>query len=265
MESKGIVILAGGPLYFLNAYINCVMLRRLGCKLPIEWFYLGEEMTSQQLAAIQEIDGVKLVDLGGDKRDNSKDAGGWQNKINAILASTFDEILWLDADCFPIRDPEYMLHHPFFQETGCVLFPDPNSWNECQLDLLNKRFNVTLPALQVESGQMMFRKSACMDGLLCVKKLNDNHQEVYQHIYGDKDTFLIGMLQAGSPFRVSPHRHRSMTMGMMHKDFEGQELFCHLAGGKFRLHGRPFISTNDYVHLDQAREIHRGLKERNLI
>ncbi len=78
---RGIVTTAGGPLYFLNAYLNFRLLREKGCILPFEWFYLGAEMTSPQIREAKKIPNLRLVNLGGKSTNNAKDKGGWQSKI----------------------------------------------------------------------------------------------------------------------------------------------------------------------------------------
>ena len=120
---------AGGPLYFLNAYLNFRLLREKGCVLPFEWFYLGAEMTRPQLREAGKIPNLRLVNLGGKNKDNTKDKGGWQSKIEAIVQSRFDEILFLDADSFPRRDPEYLFHEPLYVKHGAVFWPDIWKWS----------------------------------------------------------------------------------------------------------------------------------------
>jgi alpha 1,2-mannosyltransferase len=261
--NRGIIILAGGMTYFLNAYANCVMLRELGCTLPIEWFYLGKEMKPEWLEKVQKIDNVKLIDLGGEIRDNSKGNGGWQNKVVSILSSSFDEALYLDADCFPIKDPSYLFDHTFFQESDCVLYPDPFHWVKWKKDYLDKTYNIEMPLRQVESGQMMFHlnKAKCREGLEYCRKLNENHEEVYKVCYGDKDTFLIGMLQAKANVKiVSKVPGLAPPVGMLHYDFDGKPLFVHLAGGKWRKHGRPFVTQRAYPHVNRVSSIIRELQ-----
>lgn len=65
----------------------------------------------------------KLLDLHRDKQ-------AWKNfhlKAAAMIASSFSEVLYLDSDNFPLRDPEYLFDAPPYREGGSVLFwPDYN-------------------------------------------------------------------------------------------------------------------------------------------
>lgn len=236
---RGIVFTAGHSGYFLNAYLNCRLLRDMGCKLPIAWFYMGDEMKPEWCEQVKKIDNVTLHDLGGNGV-KIREKGGWQSKIEAIIQAPFDEVLFLDADNFPLRDPEYLFDHLKYKETGVVLWQDIWHWQPDRIKFLNEKYGIELTGTrQVEGGQMMFDKTRCMTGLLEVQKLNRNSEETYKIVYGDKDTFLIGMLIAKQPFYINEHPAGVLVDGLMQKDLDGNNLFQHLTGGKWQWHGRP--------------------------
>jgi FkbM family methyltransferase len=263
---RGIVTLAGGPVYFTNAYINCRMLRHLGCQLPIEWCYLGAEMSPTWLELIQRtIPNVRLVDLGGKRKDNSKGKGGWQAKVDAVLQSEFDELLFLDADSFPLRDPSDLFAHRLFQKHDCILWPDIHVYDENFQALIKEKYGVTVKGRQIESGQMLFRKSACMPGLLKTREINRNSRESYKHLFGDKDTFLIGARQGGVNCIVNPHVVRRCSQrNLVQHDLDGRRLFIHLTAGKWRPNQRAAIDVVDYPHLATAGKIFLELQNSNV-
>ena len=122
--SRGIVTLAGGPTYTLNAYILCRLLRHYGCELPIEWFYLGEELRPEWAKFLQaHVPGLTLRDLGG-TGNQAKAAGGWQGKSRAVLHARFDELLFLDADSHPLRDPTYLFAADLYKQHGAIFWRD---------------------------------------------------------------------------------------------------------------------------------------------
>ncbi len=271
---RGIVTTAGGPLYFLNAYLNFRLLREKGCTLPFEWFYLGAEMTPAWIREAEQIPDLRLVDLGGNCPDRAKGNGGWQSKIEAIVESRFDEVLFLDADCFPVRDPAYLFDGAIFQEHGAVLWPDVWSWSdEANLHVgeargrafLNAKYGIHLPARQVESGQMLFAKRKCGKALEAVRALNRNSAETYQVVFGDKDTFLIGFLQAQVDFVVNPHSCQRFRGGLFQKDFRGEVLFAHLTDDKFQWHGRPSIADGDLPGASRGAAITKELFDRGVL
>ena len=223
---RGIVFTAGGPVYFLNAYLNCALLRDMGCDLSIEWFFCGDELRPYWIRAIETLPDVKLVDLGG-TGVKTRELGGWQSKIKAIIQSSFDEIMFIDADSFPCRDPQYLFDH---LQTA-VFWPDAILWKPEQKLTVESYYNIKIThEYQIESGQMMFRKSECMDGLERVQELNEKSDITYKHVYGDKDTFYIGFKQANVPFQIVPFPSYVLDLMILQRDFFGRPLFFHTAG-----------------------------------
>jgi len=260
MNTKGITISAGGSTYFLNAYVNIRLLRNKGCNLPVSWFYLGDEMKPEWIQLAEEIPNVKTYDLGG-TGDHKKDKGGWQSKIEAVIQSPFDEVLLLDADSFPIRNPEYLFEHPYYKETNAVLWPDVWEWQPERLKFLNDKYNINLNGTrQIESGQAMFNKPNCMDALIAVRKLNQESAETYKIVYGDKDTFLIGFLQVNCSFKIVTTLPSCFQNGLFQYDFNGNKLFSHLTGGKFQWHGRSFVSEENLPGALLASKIIKAIK-----
>ena len=54
-----------------------------------------------------------------------------------------------------------------------------------------------------ETGQMVFDKSKCWPALSLVTWLNQHSDLLYEHIYGDKDTFLLGWLLSSISSKLS--------------------------------------------------------------
>ena len=51
---------------------------------------------------------------------------GWEAKAYAILHCPFEEVLLLDADIVPVRDPSFLFDSDEYQRSGSVLWPDLN-------------------------------------------------------------------------------------------------------------------------------------------
>ncbi len=52
-SGRGVVICAGGPMLFTNAYVLAHVLRNaLGCRLPIEVWHFGDAETSPRMATL---------------------------------------------------------------------------------------------------------------------------------------------------------------------------------------------------------------------
>jgi len=132
-EGRGIVICAGGVKYLTCAWVLIKMLRHLGCTLPIEVWYLGEDEGDPEWIKLVEPLGVTCIDAreggtgsasGTHPRRCSASAthplGGWQSKPFAILHSRFQEVLFLDADNVPVVDPTFLFETDEYRRTGAI-------------------------------------------------------------------------------------------------------------------------------------------------
>src|SRR5579872_3108126 len=98
---QGIVISAGGMRYLTCAWVGIRMLRKAGCKLPIELWHQRGEITDEVRSALEPL-GVECRDvssIGGTGIDS------YQIKAFSILHSSFKEVLYLDSDNVCTRDP----------------------------------------------------------------------------------------------------------------------------------------------------------------
>jgi Mannosyltransferase putative len=109
-EGRGIVICAGGARLFTCAWVAIGLLRRqLACTLPIEVWYLGPEEMGPPMRGLLEQLGAQPIDaLEVAKRHQVERLGGWELKPYAVMHSRFREVLLLDADNVPVRDPSFL-------------------------------------------------------------------------------------------------------------------------------------------------------------
>ena len=260
---KGIITLAGGKKYFINAYTSVRMIRKLGCNLPIEWFYLGDEMKPEWIKIVEEIPSVKCIDLGNLNKNNAKANGGWQNKINSVLESSFDEVLFLDADCFVHRNPEYLFETKEYLETGALLWKDISDWRQEQFRVLKNYFGAEPKHRECcESGQLLFNKKKCLKALLNTKKYNEDSENSYKIVYGDKDTFYFGFLTTNTPFHFIEKRPLCGLGCLLQHDTNGKIIFSHFTGGKWSINGRPFTNKESYPYIVDCSGILKELKTR---
>ncbi len=142
-RGRGIVICCGGARYFANAWVCLNALRRLGCRLPVQLWHLGRhefDLDMERLVAPMQ---VECVDASRVRRDHPvRRLGAWELKPYAILFSPFREVLLLDADNMPVRDPTFLFDIRPFRESGALFWPDFGRsrqadpiWRSCGLDV----------------------------------------------------------------------------------------------------------------------------------
>ncbi|WP_168201741.1 alpha-mannosyltransferase [Phreatobacter aquaticus] len=245
---QGILVCAGGARMFTNAYVLIRVLRdTLGCSLPIEVWHMGAAEMSPAMAALLAAHGVTVIDAsamiateGGLIRD------GWQLKAFALARTGLAEVLMLDADQVPVRDPAPLFDWPAYRETGAVFWPD----------IVDLRADnpvwalVGLPPRQMpslESGQLLVDRRRHAGTLERVLRLNEQADQFYGIIYGDKDTFLIGWLLEEAPFARVPHAPFVDPRVLFQCDLEGRPLFQHRTSAKWSL-GDAQVAVANFQH-----------------
>ena len=122
---RGIVIVAGGELYGTLANTLIDTLRCSGCELPIEVFYLGRTEECDSLTTMAAREGVVVRDLLSGQPTLLETAGfGYAAKPLALVASSFAEVLLLDADNAVLSDPTRLFEASAYLSAGALFWSD---------------------------------------------------------------------------------------------------------------------------------------------
>lgn len=235
---RGIVIPAGGDLYNRLAWHLIHALRRLGCKLPIQVWHLPAEadLTWSQLYAGE---GVEVVDAGvvAERIGVPVPAGGWQLKPFAVRHCDMAEVMLLDADNVPVRDPSYLFADPGYERRGAMFWPDlapPRSRGQWVpvAAWRNVGLEQDKAARPFESGQLLVNRKRSLAALDITCFLNEWSDYVYQFVYGDKDTFLLGWHLAGQRYHMPPRNPVFRPPAICQHDSKGELVFQHATSGK---------------------------------
>jgi hypothetical protein len=245
---RGIVIVGGGK-YAASAYVTVRVLRHVGCRLPIQLWHLAGEMDAgmRRLLACFDVSCVDADEEAWRRPYRFLDGHwwkGWQLKPYAILRCPFREVLLLDADCYPTRDPEYLFSWPGYRTCGAVFWADSEVGRSLFTPQLIQTFGVepdgTLP---IESGQILIDKERCWRELNLALHYNAQADYTYRLLHGDKDTFPLAWKRLGRGF-ASPWPICDWdTHTILQYDGEGRVLFQHRAQDKFTLAPTDFPST----------------------
>jgi alpha 1,2-mannosyltransferase len=240
-EGQGVVIVGGGP-YEFSALVVVTMLRRLGTRLPVEVWHLPWE-TPQYKPFFDELEASLLtIENGGWVGFAGSTLGGWEFKPRALLESRFEDILFLDADCYPVVSAEEILSDPEYSRTGAIFFPDPQGANlsKEQFELFGLPYVPNTPMW--ESGQFLVSKRKHLEYLLTVDYVNRFSRIVYKHVYGDKETFNLVSKLLRTPITLSRFPARIFP-GLLHYSPSGKPWFVHRTLDKPRLRNEAFRAT----------------------
>ena len=235
LKGRGIVICAGGIRFLTCAWVCINMLRRVGCRLPIQlWHRNASEMDASMRKLLAPL-GVECVDAEQvQRRHPVRKLGGWGLKPYAILHAPFQEVLLLDADNVPVRNPEVLFGTPQFLETGAVFWPDrecwePNApvWEITGVPFRNERC--------FESGQVLVDKQKCWQALKLAMWYNEQFDFFYQLVYGDKDTFRLAFRKVGARWAIPSRGPTISKETFFQYDFQGRRMFQHRCGNKWNL------------------------------
>ena len=199
--SRGLVSTAGGK-YLPVFVISLRMLRRTGTTLPVEVF-LGdheeyEENICKEVLPSLNATCVILSDIL-ESAPHEVEIAHYQFKIFAMMFSSFEEILFLDADAFPIHNPEQLFTSEVFQKHGFITWPD--FWASSISTLYYSITTQSVPAMteraSSETGELLISKKTHQRSLLLAAYYNYYGPNYYYPLLsqgapgeGDKETFL---------------------------------------------------------------------------
>ncbi|KAF0698616.1 Aste57867_10773 [Aphanomyces stellatus] len=183
--------------------------RRHGCTLPIELFYMAEDTTlsSPILAALQTKFGVEL-------REITSPQGRFETKPYAVFHSRFDQVLFLDCDNLPTRDPSYLFDSPAYLESGAVFWPDfwtpaTSIFDLHAQSLVWQLLDMAPPrgGFEQESGQLVIdrrRATRALPRLLFYNRHlgSASIMGTLRFLHGDKDMWRLAWRNTSTPFTM---------------------------------------------------------------
>ncbi|KAJ5098009.1 alpha-1-3-mannosyltransferase [Penicillium argentinense] len=154
---RGLVFTAGnGQVRYLLTSIPSI--RRLGCTLPIEVMYLGDEdLSPTSRAALEALPGVVTRDLHKMINDSGWKLRGWAGKPFAVLFSSFREVIFIDADSLFLQNPAILFDDFAYRDTGALFFKDrlimPESKREWMQKVLPEPISSKAQEVRLWDGQ----------------------------------------------------------------------------------------------------------------
>jgi len=250
---RGIVIGAGGAKYFGCGFACFYILRKLGCQLPVEFWYLDDYEMDNHMKQMCDIFGITHVNAYQYCRDhniNPRILNGWELKPFSTLHSSFKEVLYLDADNIPVNDPTYLFDNPEYRDLGAIFWPDlppnrrdewlpPICWNNVGLEHRSEP--------DFETGQYLINKEKCFKPLNLTMWMNEHSDWFYKFVYGDKSTFHLAWRKSNVDYCIPSRPCGWKRPCILQYDLKGDLIFQHACQGKEPMFGGSG-PVNQYNH-----------------
>ncbi|KAJ5638292.1 hypothetical protein N7490_008171 [Penicillium lividum] len=210
-QTRGLVTTAGGS-YLPVLVISLRMLRRTGSTLPMEVFLATpdeyEEFICDEVLPSLNAQCIVLSDILNAVPIVSK-IEKYQLKPFAMIFSSFEEILFLDADAFPIAKPETLFEQEPFRSTKLITWPDfwASSASPFYYQIASQRVPPMESRQSTESGEVLISKRTHSQTLLLCTYYNFWGPTHYYRLLsqgaageGDKETFINAAMAVNEPF-----------------------------------------------------------------
>lgn len=209
--TRGLVSTAGGS-YLPVLVISLRMLRKTGSSLPMEVFLADmserEEYVCDVVLPSLNAKCIVLSEILGASPEEL-DIEKYQFKPFAMLFSSFEEILFLDADAFPLGKPEVLFDNEPFRSKNMITWPD--FWGSSASPLYYAIASQDIAPMDVrqstESGEVLLSKRTHANTLLLCTYYNYWGPSHFYSLLsqgapgeGDKETFLAAAIAMDEPF-----------------------------------------------------------------
>lgn len=182
----GYVICAGGR-YARYGYATCRWIREV----------LKDDAAIEVWAGSNEPLGVECCE-GHITHRQADTPGGWPLKARAVLKSSFEKVILLDADCIPLVKAEYLWANPCLA-SGALFFPDIG--NHRKSDWAYQALKLRPGDMpEMEAGQLAIDRCRHSKAVLLTDYFNRRPEFFYHHNHGDKDLWALAFARLKIPF-----------------------------------------------------------------
>ncbi|TMW56077.1 hypothetical protein Poli38472_008725 [Pythium oligandrum] len=233
-----------------SAFATIRMLRLHGCELPVELWYRPDEMSIDNpiIHRLLSDFNVRIRPIFDNR------AKGFHVKPYAVYYSNFDNILLLDADNIPTKDPTYLFEEPEFLKTGAIFWPDYWQPSNSLFQLTNTSLLWELTGVdyvdqfEQESGQVLINRlksKKALDKLMFYSTHQPRLLEELHLIWGDKDLFRLAWLNTTQPFH-----YIQFPPAVGGLELQDKGIFCGLAMVQHDVQGNLIFFHRNSIKLD---------------
>lgn len=193
---RGIIYVGGGK-YWPGIVVGVRMLRELGCTIPVQVWYRGDHEPINP-ADVEGL-GVWLRDadrMARERKDNrvlspNEFAGGWETKLYALTHTCFDQVLFLDADAYCVRDPSPLFDYLSPAEPFAFWSDLPRMESSVAWDRVYPHGPGGVPTVQ--GGQLLIDRRHGAKLVNAAHWMCQHSDYYFAHLYGDQDTWRVGL------------------------------------------------------------------------
>ncbi|KAJ1560175.1 hypothetical protein HK096_009723 [Nowakowskiella sp. JEL0078] len=213
MQGRGIVSYVNSQTSIDFLTVTIRVLRKSGSKLPIEVYAFANEISLYQQDRIFKLSTpeatVKFFEV--DDRRNylpmSRDLtkkNNWHIKIAAIINCGFEEVLALDSDSVPMKNPGFLFDIPEYVRDGTIFWPD--YWKTHSLNPIWRWLDMQcIDEFEQESCAMVINKSRSWRALMLMWFWNRNSESrtfITTYLHGDKDQFRFSWRATNTSYHM---------------------------------------------------------------
>lgn len=209
-SGRGLVLLGGNRDTLDRILVTLRFMKLYESRLPVEIHYIKSEIDQDKIdmltndykvttRPLDDSGNIEKVHLVSDSDKN------FHLKAAAIVNSAFEELLYLDSDNIPVRDPAFLFDTPNYRRTGAVFWSD--TW-KTHLD--NPIWGIIEKPCQdeweQESGQILINKShpGVWRALMLTTYMQKKWATYFELLNGDKDTFRFAWKALDQEYWMTP-------------------------------------------------------------
>lgn len=220
--------------------VSVRMLRQSGSVLPVELFLWSPTTYTNNMCGnllpTLNVTCIFLADLFHEA-STGVDIDHYQYKIFTLLFSSFDELLFLDADAWPAANPDHIFDSQPFTDTGLVLWPD--FWYCSESPYFFQIAKIDNPPelserAATEAGAIMYAKNKHEASIMLATYYNYYGPDYYYPLQsqggsgqGDKETFGLAALALNEPFYPVKARVTALGRGDSSGKWYGSAMVQH--------------------------------------
>ena len=158
-------------------------------------------------------------------------------KVQAMVCSRFQRVLFIDEDAFLLQDPLVVIESKLAQQTGTLFWHDISAVHHD--NFIWKLLGISpRDGNAGESGVVFMDKERTWHALYLAAFMNNKQSIFHRMVWGDKDTFFLACERLGIPYSFVPYAPytigyaKESQVSFLQSDTNGVPFFIHIVTGK---------------------------------